>query len=125
MAQENGNKTDVRWAKLTDEMGLGFLIMSDITNESLLNINARDYTDNALLNAKQPDTQEVERGNVSIVNIDMAQMGLGGDDSWSPRPRVHSEYQLPATKPYTYSFRLRPIDSRINITEAINLTLPH
>ncbi|GAB3950189.1 glycoside hydrolase family 2 TIM barrel-domain containing protein [Spirosoma harenae] len=122
MAQENGNKTDVRWTKLTDEMGLGLLIMSDLPTGPLLNINARDYTDDALLNARKPETQEVERSNVVVVNVDMAQMGLGGDDSWSPR--VHPEFLLPATKPYSYSFRMRPVDSRTNITEAINLLLP-
>ena len=122
MAQENGNKTDVRWAKLTDAMGLGFLLMSDMNTNSLLNINIRDYTDAALLKAKQPNTQEVERGNVTVINADMTQMGLGGDDSWSPR--VHPEYQLPATKPYTYSFRMRPIDARTNIPEVLNLVLP-
>ncbi|UHG90717.1 glycoside hydrolase family 2 TIM barrel-domain containing protein [Spirosoma oryzicola] len=122
MAQENGNKTDVRWAELTDGSGVGLLIMSDLTTPALLNINARDYTDQALLKAKQPETQEVERGNVTVVNVDMAQMGLGGDDSWSPR--VHSEYQLPANKTYTYSFRMRPVDARTNVAQVIGLPLP-
>ncbi|QMW00488.1 glycoside hydrolase family 2 TIM barrel-domain containing protein [Spirosoma foliorum] len=122
MAQENGNKTDVRWAKLTDEQGFGVLFMSDMSNNSLLNINARDYTDAALLKAKQPNTQDLERGNVTVLNIDMAQMGLGGDDSWSPR--VHPDYLLPANKPYTYSFRMRPVDVRTKVTEEVNLSLP-
>ncbi|GAB3992799.1 glycoside hydrolase family 2 TIM barrel-domain containing protein [Spirosoma daeguense] len=122
MAQENGNKTDVRWAKLTDALGTGFLVIADLNSGKPLNINARDYTDEALLQAKQPDTQEVEHGEHTVINIDMAQMGLGGDDSWSPR--VHTEYLLPATKPYTYSFRIRPIDQRTNINEAVNLQLP-
>lgn len=122
MAQENGNKTDVRWAQLTDETGLGLLIVSDMNPASLLNINVRDYTDAALLRAKEPDTQEVERGNVTVVNVDMAQMGLGGDDSWTPR--VHAEYLLNSTKAYTYTFRLCPVDSRTNIAEAIKGALP-
>ncbi|GAB4010635.1 glycoside hydrolase family 2 TIM barrel-domain containing protein [Spirosoma migulaei] len=122
MAQENGNKTDVRWAKLTDATGFGLLLMSDVSTSSHLNINARNYTDAALLKAKQPNTQEVERGNVTVVNVDMAQMGLGGDDSWSPR--VHADYLLPATKPYTYSFRMRPVDARTNVVEEVNLLLP-
>ncbi|GAB3541100.1 beta-galactosidase, LacZ type [Spirosoma fluminis] len=123
MAQENGNKTDVRWAELTDASGVGLLIMSDqSTDGSLLNLNARDYTDEALLRVRQPDTQELEGGTVTVVNVDMAQMGLGGDDSWTPR--VHAEYQLPATKPYRYSFRLRPVDARTNIAGVIGLSLP-
>ncbi|MFD2571707.1 glycoside hydrolase family 2 TIM barrel-domain containing protein [Spirosoma soli] len=122
MAQENGNKTDVRWAELTDATGFGLLITSDVNTGSWLNINARDYTDAALLKSKQPDTQEIERGNVTVVNVDMAQMGLGGDDSWTPR--VHTDYQLPATKPYTYSFRVRPVDARTNVAEVVSLSLP-
>ena len=123
MAQENGNKTDVRWAELTDATGIGLLILSDqATDGSLLNVNVRDYTDAALLLAKQPDTQEVTRGNVTVVNIDMAQMGLGGDDSWTPR--VHPEYLLPATKSYTYSFRLRAIDKQVNVADVVRLSLP-
>ncbi|GAB2579162.1 beta-galactosidase, LacZ type [Spirosoma areae] len=123
MAQENGNKTDVRWARLTDESGMGLLIMSDMSTGALININARDYTDAALLKAKHPDTQELERGNVTVVNVDMAQMGLGGDDSWTPR--VHAEYQLPASKPYTYSFRMRPVDGRTSVAEVAALSFPH
>jgi beta-galactosidase len=123
MAQENGNKTDVRWAELTDQAGVGLLIMSDqAINGSLLNINVRDYTDAALLQAKQPATQEVERGAVTVVNVDLAQMGLGGDDSWTPR--VHAAYQLPATKAYTYSFRLRAIDKLVSWTSQIGVMLP-
>ncbi|MBN8823837.1 MULTISPECIES: glycoside hydrolase family 2 TIM barrel-domain containing protein [unclassified Spirosoma] len=122
MAQENGNKTDVRWAQLTNDLNQSLVIISDPALNSLLTVNVRDYTDDALLKAKQPDAQEVERGNATVVNVDMAQMGLGGDDSWSPR--LHSEYQLPATKPYTYSFRMRPIDLRTNIAEVVHLDLP-
>ena len=39
------------------------------------------------------------------LSLDLAQMGLGGDDSWSPR--VHPEYQLTAPE-YRFAFRLRP-----------------
>lgn len=123
MAQENGNKTDVRWAEVTNAAGVGLLIMSDqATDGSLLNVNVRDYTDTGLLRAKQPNSQDVERGNVTIVNVDMAQMGLGGDDSWTPR--VHAEYQLPATKSYTYSFRIRPVDARTIVADVAGLPLP-
>jgi beta-galactosidase len=39
------------------------------------------------------------------VHVDYRQMGLGGDDSWSPR--VHPEYLLKA-KSYTFGFTLTP-----------------
>ena len=130
MAQETGNKTDVRWAKLTDASGAGLLIVANTalpnsstgTASGLLNINARDYTDAALFRAKNPDNQEVEHGNVTVVNIDMIQMGLGGDDSWSAR--VHPEFLVPASKPYSYSFRLRAVSGSTNVAEVVALPLP-
>jgi beta-galactosidase len=39
------------------------------------------------------------------LSLDLAQMGLGGDDSWTPR--VHPEYQL-AAKEYRFAFRISP-----------------
>ncbi|NID10541.1 glycoside hydrolase family 2 TIM barrel-domain containing protein [Fibrivirga algicola] len=126
MAQENGNKTDVRWAHLTDGATptTGLLIMAEPngSGSDLLNINARNYTDAALMAAKNPHAQAVERGNTTIVNIDYQQMGLGGDDSWTPR--THAEYQLPANRPYSYSFRLRPTDARTDRKAVVTMILP-
>jgi beta-galactosidase len=155
MAQETGNKTDVRWAELIDESaGVALLIVADEADapESatvatavptppasrpgqvkakpqpappaapLLNVNARDYTDAALLRAKNPQTQTVERGTGTVLNVDWQQMGLGGDDSWTPR--THPEYLLPATKPYTYRFRLRPLDAQTDVRPVVNARLP-
>jgi len=120
MAQENGNKTDVRWAQLTNEAGTGLLIAR--VGEGLLNINARDYTDEALLAAKNQLQQEIQRDSTTVLNIDLQQMGLGGDDSWTPR--THPEYLLPATKPYTYRFRLRAIDRQTDMREVLGVGLP-
>ncbi|WP_148289578.1 glycoside hydrolase family 2 TIM barrel-domain containing protein [Fibrella aestuarina] len=125
MAQENGNKTDVRWAHLTDASGnTGLLIVAEPIsgNATWLNVNARDYTDAALLAAKNPHAQTVERGTTTLVNIDFQQMGLGGDDSWTPR--THPEFLLSPTKTYTYSFRLRPTDGRTDRKTVASLILP-
>ncbi|TLV01544.1 DUF4981 domain-containing protein [Dyadobacter luticola] len=115
--QENGNKTNVRWATITNAEGLGLLAISD----SVFNFNVHDYTDKALLAAKKRGSV-LERGNVTVANIDLAQMGLGGDDSWSPR--VHENYLLPA-KSYSYSFRLRAIDNTSNIEQITRTQLPY
>lgn len=125
MAQETGNKTDVRWAHLTDGSNTtGLLIIAEPGKgvPALLNINARDYTDAALLAAKNPHAQAVVHGNTTVVNIDYQQMGLGGDDSWSPR--THAEYLLPTSRTYSYSFRLRPTDARTDRKSVINMILP-
>ncbi len=114
--QENGNKTDVRWASVTNQEGIGILAISD----SVFNFNVHDYTDKELLTAKQRGSI-LTRNSATGVNIDLAQMGLGGDDSWSPR--VHENYLLPARN-YSYSFRLKAIDNTSNIDQILSSGLP-
>jgi beta-galactosidase len=47
----------------------------------------------------------IERDGRVTLSLDLAQMGLGGDDSWTPR--VHPEYQLTASD-YRFTFRIGP-----------------
>jgi beta-galactosidase len=115
MAQETGNKTDVRWATVGDSTGTGVLVMGSPT----MNFSTHDYTEAALLEAKQ--SQFIEKGEVTVLNIDFQQMGLGGDDSWTPR--THPEYLL-TNKEYAYSFRLRPYSSTDRPDDIINTALP-
>ena len=104
-AQENGNKTDVRWAMLTDETGSGLMI----SGEEVLNINVQQF-DTDLLNHI---SEEIHNHGGSIVpsdvvslHIDHRQMGVGGDNSWGAR--THSRYSLTA-KEYSYSYLLAPL----------------
>ena len=115
MAQESGNHTDVRWAALSQSDGLGLLVMGAPT----LNFSTHDYTDADLLAAKI--TQDLPRGNTTVLNLDYQLMGLGGDDSWTPR--THPEYLLTA-KEYTYAFRLRPFDNASDLNTVVNTSLP-
>ncbi|MFI5390259.1 MAG: hypothetical protein ACHQYQ_02775, partial [Bacteriovoracales bacterium] len=100
--QENGNKTDVRWATLTNNEGLGILVQSEGKN---LSMSAHHYSLENLTNALH--TYDVKNEGDITLNIDHKQMGVGGDDSW--HPRVHPEYLL-REKFYSYSFIIRPID---------------
>ncbi len=97
MPQETGNKTDVSWMKILG-LNRGLEIEGD-----LLNMNVQDYSQEELNASKT--SHRLKRGNNTWVHVDYRQMGLGGDDSWSPR--VHPEYVLKA-KSYTYSFTLKP-----------------
>ncbi|MCF2495489.1 glycoside hydrolase family 2 TIM barrel-domain containing protein [Dyadobacter chenhuakuii] len=114
--QENGNKTNVRWAAVTNAEGIGLLAVSD----SVFNFNVHDYTDQQLLASKKRGAT-LTRGLETVVNIDLAQMGLGGGDSAS---QMHSPYLLPA-KNYSYAFRLKPIDNTSNIEQIASYTLPY
>ena len=100
--QENGNRTDVRWAALTNKNGFGLLI-SDIGGTNL-SISAWPYTMEDLENATH--NHELPRRENITLNIDYKQQGVGGD---IPALAVlHSEFKLKKNIPYSYSFRLRP-----------------
>lgn len=94
MPQENGNKCDVRWLKLGSAQ-------SSVRIEGLpsFNFTIHDYSPASLNTSKA--SHELVRGDKTYLNIDYRQMGLGGDDSWSPR--VHKEYLLREST-YRFSF---------------------
>jgi hypothetical protein len=99
--QENGNKTDVRWAALQDQNGMGLLIIS----RQPLEINAHHYLDEDI-DERVRHTIDVPFQDLVEVCIDLHQMGVGGDNSWG-NP-VHDEYKLLA-KEYSYGFIIRPV----------------
>ena len=99
--QETGNKTDVRWMSLTNKDGVGILAVG----APLLEASAWPFSMEQL--EKATHTNELPLHGQSItVNLDLHQMGVGGDDSWGAR--THPEYMLPA-KDYSYKFRLSPL----------------
>jgi beta-galactosidase len=99
--QETGNKTEVRWAALTNAEGVGLLTVGD----PRLSVNALHYATEDLDQALY--RHHLTRRDEVYLNLDLAQRGLGGDDSWGAMP--HEEYLLPGG-PYRYRFRLRAFD---------------
>jgi beta-galactosidase len=102
--QENANRTDVRWATLTDARGDGLLAVG----MPLLNVSAWPYTLADL--EKATHIHDLPRRDTVTLNLDLRQMGVGGDDGWTERARPHAEYTLPV-KTYGYRFLLRPYSS--------------
>ena len=94
MPQESGNKTDVRWAAVTDGNGVGLLVRG----EKLLNVSASHFTAGDLTGAKH--TYELSPRSETILNIDHAHSGLGNG---SCGPGVREEYQV---KPVETRFRV-------------------
>ncbi|RME66099.1 MAG: DUF4981 domain-containing protein, partial [Caldilineae bacterium] len=85
MPQENGNKTDVRWAALTDEEGFGLLAIGSRPLEmSVHHCTAQDLT-------AARHIHETPRRPEITWNIDYAQNGLGNG---SCGPGVLPQYQL-------------------------------
>lgn len=98
--QENGNKTDVRWARFTDTKGKGFKVEGIVP----LYVSAWPCSMEDIMNSKHP--YEIPERDFNTINIDYKQLGVGGDNSWG-HP-VHDEYTLPAGD-YEYKFIIEPI----------------
>ncbi|HEX2970231.1 MAG TPA: glycoside hydrolase family 2 TIM barrel-domain containing protein, partial [Bacteroidales bacterium] len=112
--QENGYKTDTRWLTLTDDSGTGIMISGDplICFAALNNIHD-DFESPGKLSQYRKDaitanthTIDVKPRDLVNLNVDLGQMGVGGDDSWGAK--IHPQYRLLENK-YEYSFRMKPI----------------
>lgn len=111
--QENGNRTDVRWMYLSDKTKAnGLLVVAD----SLLSMSAWPYTEENIINAKH--TNKLKDAGYITLNIDLIQMGVGGNDSWSDVAAPLEKYQIPA-KGYSYSFYILPVKGKTDVTEIV------
>lgn len=121
--QENGNKTDVRWLAITDSNGNGLFF----GGMPLLEVSAHhnlqeDFESVERSFNNQPGetpalnrhTTDVKPRDLTSVNVDYKQMGVGGDNSWGAW--THDQYRL-TEKEYRYSFRMRAISTGENPTE--------
>jgi beta-galactosidase len=112
--QENGYKTDTRWFTLTDENGTGILVSgAPLISFAALNNLHDDFESPGKLSTYRKDaitanthTIDIKPRDLVNLNVDLGQMGVGGDDSWGAR--IHPEYRLLDMK-YEYSFRIRPV----------------
>jgi beta-galactosidase len=112
--QENGYKTDTRWLTLTDDNGYGLLVSGEpvFCFAALKNIHD-DFESPGNLSQYRKDAKtankhvnDVKPRDLVNLNVDLGQMGVGGDDSWGAE--IHPQYRLPGNK-YEYSFRMRPV----------------
>ena len=104
--QESGNKTDVRWATVTNKKGKGIRI--DYQN-NLLNVSALPYSWQQLYPSPekgQEHSELLEEDNVTHLKVDDRQMGVAGIDSWYSLPL--EKYRVPFQN-YSYSYVIRPL----------------
>ena len=103
--QESGNKTQVRWWKMTDKQGRGLCFESNVPMEC----SALPYlTDDLSLGENKGQHHSgdlVERPFVSV-HIAQRQMGMGCVNSWGAWPR--REYQMPY-QDYQFQFVISPL----------------
>ncbi len=96
--QENGNRTDVRWFEATGKGGGGLRV----DGAEPICFSAWPYTQDDLEAAKHD--HELPHREAITLNIDLQQMGLGGDNCWGARP--HARYTLRPDRPYAFRFIL-------------------
>jgi beta-galactosidase len=103
--QETGNKTGIRWYKISNNQGKGLLIQSNI----LLSMCALHFYDSYLDDGDrkhQQHSDELKQRKQTQLHVDFIQMGLGGIDSWGNWPL--EKYRLPYQN-YEYKFIVKPI----------------
>ncbi len=115
--QENGNKTDVRWLSITNKDGIGLqfigspLLSVSAHHQIMEDFESPDRTDGRVKEGQKMvrrHINDVKPRDLTSVNIDYKQQGVGGDDSWGAW--THDKYRL-REKAYNYSFRICPLKS--------------
>ncbi len=102
--QENGYKTDVRWFKLSGSNGNGLEIKGlQPLCMSTLNNYPSDFDSG--LTKKNMHISDITPRKEVVVCVDLAQRGLGGDNSWGLYP--HEQYLLKQNE-YSYGFVIKP-----------------
>ncbi len=103
--QENGNRTETRWITFTNDKGLGLMV----TAMPYLSWSALPYTQEDLDRKSRGSkhTFDLKKRPFISVNLDLQQMGLGGDNSWGAWP--HKQYLIPGGE-YHYQYRFSPIN---------------
>lgn len=101
--QDNGNRSKVRWAKITDGEGRGVKFSGDAME---FNFNATVYDDKSLDTVKHDF--ELVRQNKSIIKIDGFVRGVGSN---SCGPDTRAEFRHNSKNDISYAFRMSPIES--------------
>ncbi|WP_016778397.1 glycoside hydrolase family 2 TIM barrel-domain containing protein [Anaerophaga thermohalophila] len=115
--QENGNKTDIRWAALTNKKGEGLMAVSNIHPKDgfemtampylTADFDAREGYEYGPVHLEQKHINQVKERELVRWNIDYGQRGVAGINSWGAQPL--DEYRLYPDQSYTYSFTLVPV----------------
>jgi len=140
--QENGYKTDVRWASFSNKKNNGLLVISGEnlnalglsalhmpnedfdTTEGIVYGDVKDVDEKYIIdgipkiNASKHTVDIVEKDLIQL-NIDLDQRGVGGDDSWYAMPQ--EKYQLKGNVKHSYSFYLLPYKNKTT-KDFINLS---
>lgn len=96
--QECGNKTGVRYARVTDAEGHGLLFTGDA-----MHFSALPYLPQELEAAAH--AYELPPVHYTVIRAALAQMGVAGDDSWGAK--TLEQFLLDVSGPMSFTFTLR------------------
>lgn len=108
--QDNGNRSGIRWAKITNYKGEGFLITGDAMS---FNLNASRYSDKDIENAKH--AFELVPQEKNIYRIDGFVRGVGSN---SCGPDARAEFRHTSNEKVEYSFRISPLVAKKEVGSA-------
>lgn len=101
--QESSNRCDVRYFTLTDKNGFGIKVNAYYDNP--INFSAYHYTTDGL--EKATHINDIPYEDITTVNIDHRQLGVGGD--LPGQAFVREPYTMPKGQKQEYSFVITPI----------------
>ncbi len=118
--QENGYRTETKWLKLIDENGIGLKIyglpnisfsahnntIEDFDDGIRENSPGEELSSRSRIVKKQRKPIDIPKRDFISLNIDLKQMGVGGDNSWGARPLL--KYLIQPGN-FKYSFIIKPI----------------
>jgi len=127
--QENGYKTNVRWAAFSNAHKSGLLVVAEdlnkglgisalhMPNEDFDTTKGLNYGSNTTIEKKyqidgtpkinaSKHTIDIKEQDLVQLNIDLAQRGVAGDDSWYSKPQ--EKYLIKGNTKHQYSFYLIP-----------------
>lgn len=104
--QESGNRTGIRWAKISSPTG-GSSLRVDATGDSLLEMSCYPCAAKDIELAMH--SSEIPTRDFYTVNFDHRQSGLGGTNSWGAT--ALPQYQIQPDKTYRWSFLLSLADT--------------
>ena len=103
---ETGQRTNVKWATLTNKDGKGLMVVGNPYFE----FSAQHYSPEQMTRVEVP--WELKREKDIVLRVELHQMGLGGIQSWGARPL--DAYTLNANKEYSHTFRISPVRKQLN-----------
>ena len=98
--QESGNKSLVRFAKITDKRGRGLMVAGNC-----INVSALAYSPSELEEARHDF--ELPPVTKTVLRVSLAQMGIAGDDTWGA-PTL-DEYLLKGDGELSFSYIIKGI----------------